>query len=144
MSKVMDWVTPAGIGAGAAILIQVATLLLQRRKIKVDDDSGFRRDLMAEREHLVDEINKLSERINKVETENHELKLGQIKLQQTISLQEVTKARYEADIEALRGRVKLLEQENTRLEQELQEIKHENERLEQELKEIKHAQNHSA
>lgn len=124
-----DWLTPAGIGAATALIIQVATFLLQKSKIKVDDDSSFRKDLIAEREQLVTDIRSLSERFTNLEKENHDLRLGQIELQKTIGLMEVEKARYLGDIDALKKQI----------DQEQIQYKAEISRLESEINELRDA-----
>jgi hypothetical protein len=96
-----DWLTPAGIGAGVAILIQLVTLFLQKRKIQVDDGASLRKDLMSERQKLIEDVARLSQRFTELETVNHQLRLENIELSQKLGLSEVAKAKYEARIEAL-------------------------------------------
>jgi chromosome segregation ATPase len=127
-----DWLTPAGIGAATALIIQVATFLLQKSKIKVDDDSSFRKDLIVEREQLIADIRTLSERFSKLEQENHDLRLGQVELQKNLGLMEIEKARNLSDIDALKKKVKELEHQGVLDKAEIA-------RLKGEIKELKNA-----
>lgn len=108
-----DWLTPAAIGTGSALVIQAATLLLQRSKIKVDDDASLRKDLLAERESLVQEIQSLADRCSKIEKENHDLHLAQIALTKDIALLEIDKAKYKDQIERLEKEISELKNAQT-------------------------------
>ena len=99
MLEALTWLTPAGVGAATAVLVQVATLLLTKSRIRVDDGAALRKDLLTEREQLVAEIQSLSERFAVLEKENHELRLAQVELEKKTGMLELEKARYQSEAE---------------------------------------------
>ncbi len=102
MANNVDWLTPAGIGAATAVVIQLCTLLLQRSKIQVDDGAALRKDLIEERHKLVEDVARLSDRFSKMEEINHSLRKANIELEQKLALAEVEKARYQSEIDGLK------------------------------------------
>lgn len=70
----MDSIIVSGIvGGGVAIIGQIISYIVQKRKIVVDDGSSFRKDLMEERQGLVKEITDLSDKCLELEDKNVEL-----------------------------------------------------------------------
>lgn len=75
-----DWLKPAAVAGIIAILVQFASVWLQRKKITVDDGASLRASLMEERKGLVSEIQSLSDRCKKLEDELQEAKSEIIEL----------------------------------------------------------------
>jgi chromosome segregation ATPase len=130
MANPADWMTPAGVGAATACLVQILALLLQKSKLRVDDDAGLRKDLITERENLTNDMRVLAERLTQIEADNHKLRLDQIELQKTIGLMEVEKARSQAELSDMKEQV-------ARLREERDQAKIEISRLESEIKGLK-------
>jgi len=91
-----EYITPAAVGILGGLAVQLISVLLQRKKITVDDNASLRAALMDERKGLVAEIQNLSDRCKKLEDELQTAKEEIIELKQK-------NAELEIEIRELRG-----------------------------------------
>jgi peptidoglycan hydrolase CwlO-like protein len=90
------YLTPAAIGILGGLLVQLISVLLQKKQIVVDDNASLRTALMDERKGLVAEIQSLSDRCRKLEDELQAAKSEIIEVKQK-------NAELEIEIREIRG-----------------------------------------
>ena len=72
-----QWITPVALSLLGGVLVQIVSLVIQRKKLNVDDNASLRTALMGERTNLVKEIQDLSDRCANLE---QELQLARAKI----------------------------------------------------------------
>lgn len=75
---------PAIVGAVGALVIKALSLVLERKKLDVSDETSLRTSLMEERTRLISEMRDLAKQLNDEQTANQKLREDVLELRAKI------------------------------------------------------------